>query len=373
MREIFKRFACWICGVLLLFSSCEEIIEVEKQVDVVVDFPEHRHGLMKIDVAQYTKATCDTMFLDNEPSVVSFNNSLRQFYVNKPLQVSINGKQELHVKFYSPRPIAKVEMYARLQGYNEFFKLAEYDTIPPFHESHFALPFITESKLFRTESGKVIEIMRNPYISQSDLELKVVCNDPYYKKLETIKPTWSIYFSAYSLEGSWTYPILPLYMREAVAIALNMGYMYSTAQFEKELYSWQGKLLDGNNNPIDTRWLLTRVYNQNGLCFGHCTWVNGLGGGNTFGLNNWCYLEHYANDKSITHTIFHELGHCLGYGHSGNMTYGDGWTKLCGDLYEKMSRTKELPVYSRYILNTRQNRNGYHKDFNIKEKYPIEE
>ena len=45
--------------------------------------------------------------------------------------------------------------------------------------------------------------------------------------------------------------------------------------------------------------------------------------------------------------MFHEYGHCLGYSHSSNMTYGDKWTVLCAKVFVEMGTAGMLPVNSR--------------------------
>ena len=122
--------------------------------------------------------------------------------------------------------------------------------------------------------------------------------------------------------------------------------------------------------------LLANVLNHRGLTFGYTTGVMGLGGGTTFGMHEVCYLEHYADDKSITETIFHEFAHCVGYGHAGNMTYeqtGPGWITLCNNVYVALSLDKELPVYSRRFLHTRWSRNRYFDDIYVASKHIIED
>ena len=67
--------------------------------------------------------------------------------------------------------------------------------------------------------------------------------------------------------------------------------------------------------------------------------VVGLGGGNTFGLGEYVYLTHYADDANGSDTPYHELAHCLGYGHSGNMTYypaEGGFPTICMKVYSQL-------------------------------------
>ena len=65
-------------------------------------------------------------------------------------------------------------------------------------------------------------------------------------------------------------------------------------------------------------------------------------------------------DANGSDTPYHELAHCLGYGHSGNMTYypaEGGFPTICMKVYSQLSVSKKLPVYSRRFLHTRRNKN----------------
>lgn len=359
-KNIFNSLCFLVCSLLLL-SGCEED-------EILATDPEdgtlNNELSMKLTPADYNSDNTYYLLNDDEPSEIYFNNSQRSFYVNQPLQLTLDDDHYFQLRFYSPRKLSNVTVWAKIDGYEEAFKFMELEEIRPFQQLRIHIPFATKDLIAYTRSGKKIQIMANPYLTGENLSFEIESDDPYYKNLQSIRCKWRITFSGYSGEGNWKYKLLPPHAREAVALALNMSYMYSSGAFEMALHEFGPLHKDNNKTVIDKNVLLKQVLNHSGLRFGHCSGVNGLGGGVTYGLNEWCYLEHYADDTNETHTIFHELAHCLGYGHDGNMTYeqtGAGWITLCANVYRSLSLNKELPVYSRRFMHTRSNKNKYDK------------
>nr|DAE30261.1 MAG TPA: Phytase [virus sp. ct5rm7] len=374
MRKNIFTNLCFLAFSLLLLTGCEEdeISAVNSEDGNTSD----NELCVKLTPADYDSDNTYYLLNDDEPSEVYFNNSQRSFYVNAPLQLTLDDDHYFQLRFYSPRKLSNVTIWAKIDGYEEAFRFMELEEIRPFQQLRIHIPFATKDLIAYTRSGKKIQIMANPYLTGENLTFEVESDDPYYKKLQSIRCKWRITFSGYSGAGSWQYKLLPPHTREAVALALNMSYMFSSETFETALQEFGPLHSDNNKTLIDKDALLKKVFNHSGLCFGHCSGVNGLGGGGTYGLNEWCYLEHYADDKFETHTVFHELAHCFGYSHNGNMTYeqtGPGWITLCANVYLSMSLDKELPVYSRRFMHTRANKNRYGKDMIQASKYIIED
>ncbi len=330
-------------------------------------------GLIKISEADYRTEKCRFMLQDEESPQVLFDPGERSFQVNRPLQVNVTKKRELFIRFYSPRPIRQVVIWARLPEMEEAFRLAELDIILPFAELSVPLVSSALSRYYITRTGRKITIPDDFHFRTEDLQLEIECEDPYYQKIVSNKCTWNVSFGTY--RGKNWVPLLPVYAREAVAMVLNMAYLFSTEEFKNELYSFQGRLYkDNEKTPVEVNKLYVRIFNLPALVCTLVTGVNGMGGDNVLGLADWCYLSHYSDDKGITHTIFHEFAHCLGYTHAGNMTYendlGMGWVALCGRLYRKMSIEKQLPVYSRRFLASREVYSAKEQDFTFHTSLP---
>lgn len=164
-----------------------------------------------------------------EQDSLLFDRNQRSFHINAPLQVSITSNQEFFFRFYCPRGINNVIVWATIEGFDKELRFAEFTRIQPFQEFRIKIPFINKDKIYYTRQGEEVIIPATPDI-----------------------------------------------------------------------------------------------------------------------------------DANGSDTPYHEMAHCLGYGHSGNMTYypaEGGFPTICMKVYSQLSREKKLPVYSRRFLHTRRNKN----------------
>lgn len=373
MKRFFSSSLFFLAATLLLLVGCkkDEVTVTEGEDIVNEGFP------VKLTEADYNADNTYYLLNDDESPDVYFDSKQRSFLVTQPLQVSLDDEHNFQLRFYSPRALKGVTIWATIDGYDEEFEFMSLEKIMPFQQLRVHIPFAAKDLTAYTRGGKKITIMANPYLMAENISFRVECDDPYWARLQSIRCKWNIAFGRYSdTHPSWRYKMKAAHTREAVAIALNMSYMFSSEKFENALHEF-GPLHSNNDKAeIDKDALLTRTLNHRGLLFGYTTGVMGLGGGTTFGIHEVCYLEHYADDKSITETIFHEFAHCLGFGHAGNMTYeqtGPGWVTLCNKVYVELSLAKELPVYSRRFLHTRRCKNRYFDDIYVASKHVIED
>ncbi|MCM1150459.1 MAG: hypothetical protein NC209_00025 [Alistipes sp.] len=365
MKKKFTAPLLAMFGAALLLASCTE----ENLNNGDDRFPD---GLpIRLAVSDYNNLNTYYLLNDDEPAETFFDPGQRSFYVDQPLQMTLDQDLFFQIRFYSPRALPDVTVWAKIEGYGEEFKLFVFEKIMPFQQFRMQLPFLTEDIMAVTRSGKSIQIMANPHLSPEALTLTLECDAPYYKTLQSIKSHCRIRFQNFSQVSTATYGKYPLRVyqaRESAAIALNMFSMFSSPEFEAALKAWGPLYSDNNQTLVDKEKLLTQALGHGELKFGNVgTGVLGLGGGGIFCLCAEIFWWHYADDKSDTETIFHEYAHCIGYSHSGNMTYGGstGWTALCDSMYVRMSLDKKLPVYSRRFMNTRRTaKNQYNLESN---------
>ncbi|MCX4258618.1 MAG: hypothetical protein OSJ34_02725 [Muribaculaceae bacterium] len=345
------------------FEGCN--IEAGRISHIAIDYrhPESSDGLLYVREKDMSRFDTDTMFLADEPQAVFYDANRRSFHVDAPLQVSITDNHKLGVKFFAPVTIRDVRVKCRFSKIShEFFELARFDAIYPFMEASFTLPVVERDATFTTESGRKINIPAQTELTADDVTLIIECEDPFMKKIEEIDSHWYIRFSAYGADSGHAYwrHMTPLLCRHGVALALNMAYMFSSSEFSTELDKYDGILFDNGKNPIDLDALRIRIRNHGGLMLGRVVGVGGLGGGSTYGLADYCYTGVYfdatapgSNPHNYSRqAMFHEYGHCLGYNHSSNMTYGDRWTVLCATVFVNMGQSGKLPVNSKDEVGT---------------------
>lgn len=338
-------------------------------IKVKMQHHEDENGKIYIFNEDYTPVNSRRILTDSEPDNILFNANHRSFYIDQPLQVGFIGDSLLHVRFYSARPIRHVKimaMYAPVSS--EYFEIAEYEEIYALHDSEIPFTLLKDKEMkYRTETGRIIVFPPMTSLDKNRLSLKIVCEDPYWKKIKEIKAHWKITFSAYGTSatkpanGNWRY-IRPKSCRGAIALFTNIAWMNETERYRQMLVAQNGKYWltakqeDGSQTFLqDNLVLINQLRNLGGLAIGECGGVLGLGGGNTMGLVGYIFTTHYNDtDPSgyIVHTVFHELGHCMGYGHQTAMTYGNWAQGDCNILYRDLSKEGELPVSeSKWLSN----------------------
>lgn len=309
----------------------------------------------------YTSENHIIMLQDDEPESIFLDPAQRSFDPRRPVQVSVTGNRELQLRAYSPRRIRDLKIWASIEGYPDEFLLARFDIVPPFLEFRTAIPFVSADKEYTTAAGKTILILKNPHLGPDDLSLRIECEDPYYKKFAAIKTTWSIRFSNFEYPNHpYWLAMNPAHCREAVAMSLNMAYLFSTQEYQDSLRVNDRRFVDNALNALSAETLLSQSLTRPSFAWGTLHIQGGLGGGGTLGLQDVCFLGHYADDVSDNMALFHEFGHGMGYGHGSNTVISESggkysWRQMCQSIYLRQSLAKELPVYSRRFMHSRRN------------------
>lgn len=333
-------------------------------VHINVSHPDDNTGTLYVNGDDYTPDNFYTILHDLEPKSTYYNASERSFYVNEPLQVSVNEHSLLHLRFYSPVAMSGVRIYAKSSEMPEYFELGYFTDIPAFADAVFKLALSEREAVYHTESGKYIKVSAMSGDDIRALRFKIVSDDPYWQKISQIKARWYITFNAYggnpdapngAPAGNWM-GMRPVHAREALAFLTNVAFMCTLEDFRERVLSFQGQI-NGNDGvtPVDmstvvdrleghTRFNTGLVYAGNG--------VHGLGGGATWGIYQQAYFQHYWNTYSCN-VGFHELGHCMGYSHSSGMSYGPWAEQCCNRFY--VDNIARFPVYSADILNSSAN------------------
>lgn len=305
---------------------------------------------------------------DDEPASVYCNKEQRSFNTAQPLQTDVvNG--QLHLRFYSPRKLEDVEIWASVPGLSEEeFLLARLEEVPPFVDFYKELPFLSRDCTFRTASGKSVTIRKNPYFPDDRLSLRATSYCDYWRTLQKIKHGWDIYFDLYGGDPAkpdggpspnWM-GIRPVHCREAVAVFLNICYLNDMPEHEQLIRDNEDKLYGngGTGDPVTADRAMRQMREARTIKVGlvYPFHAAGLGGPGVFGLDERRWLNHYTDWGAAT-VMFHELGHVLGYNHSSSFTNGAWSQELMSNLYLK--HMQELPVNSPDYLDSKSNPNLY--------------
>lgn len=339
-------------------------------VETRVTHPDDRSGTLFVTRTIYNEGDHGKILQDGEPSQVYFDARQRSFNTAKPLQVNVTEEGQLHLRFYSPRDLGHVKITARVPSlHNEFLDFAYFDTIPAFADIFLDMPFTSRKAVYRTESGKYVEV---PQVKAADIgpvEFRIESTEDYWKKLQGIRHGWTITYNAFGGNpdatdgapvGNWM-GIRPVHCREVVAFFLNFTYMIDMDEHEEILRANEDKLY-GNGGPTDkvtVEKVLEQMRQERTLKVGLVypgNGVLGLGSPGVYGAYQQAYLQHYFNTYSCE-VMFHELGHVMGYSHSSAFTYGPWAQELMNHFY--VNNLSKFPIDSKEYLKSSENPNLY--------------
>ncbi len=326
------------------------------RINIEYRHPEQQSGLLYVAVDEQWRFNLGTMFLADEPRTTFYNNQERGFYTTAPLQIWIREDGKLGVRYFSPYTLKDVKVKACFNKVSpEWVDLAYFEEVNPFMEAFLTLPITEHDCVFDGESGRKVKIPAIPELTPNDVTIQFEWDkdDAFMNKIAEIKLNWFIRFSGYGADSGHAYwrHMTPKLCRLGVGLAYDMTYMFSSEEFPEEFKNWEGKLID-SGRLIYLDEIQTRLNNQGGLMMGTVVGVLGLGGGQTFGMSQDRYTNFYPDMTPVggntfngaRQTIFHEFAHCLGYGHDGNMTYGEAWTVCCAKVLVELGWADRLPV-----------------------------
>lgn len=332
--------------------------------------PDDGSGTRYITEKTYNESEHSRILQDDEHHSIYTDKSQRQFSTAEPLQISITEDGRLHVRFYSPKDVEGVTVRGYLPSVaDESFDLAYFDRIPAFADFWCELPITARKAVYRTASGKFLEIGPKDASEITEMELEAISEDPYWKKLEKIEHGWRISFGLYGGDpekpdggpnGNWM-GIRPVHCREAIALFINFTYMIDMPEHEQILRENED-ILYGNggiDDKVTADQVLAQMRQSRELVIGLVyagNGVLGLGGGYVFGAYQNAWLTHYSNTYACE-IMFHELGHVMGYTHDSSFTYGPWAQSLMNNFY--VNNIGELPVDSDVYLNSKYNTNLY--------------
>ena len=334
-----------------------------------VQHPDDKSGIIFISAPAYAEGNHKQILQDNEPKEIYSDAKQRSFNTSQPLQISITEAGQLHLRFYCPRGMSGVLIKGKLPVTGgEYVDLAYLDTIPPFADFYEDMPLLERAAVYRTESGRQIEIPRQEASALQGGTFKAESESECWKRLQYIKYGMEFWFDLHGANpdapnggpvGNWI-GIRPIHCREMIAFFLNYAYMVSMPEVETLMKNNADKLYDDAKKPVTPERVLEQMrqyrYLSLGLVHGS---VSGLASPSLWSVSEGVLKGLYYHAPSLERA-FHEFGHVMGYmQHASAFTYGPWAQELMNNFYLK--HLKEFPIDNPSYVDLANNEHLYTK------------
>lgn len=306
-----------------------------------------------------TDGNSKLMFQDDETQEL-MTSETRRYEISKIVRVRPIDAFTIEVTNFAPFDIENIFIIADIEGIESNIKLFKINKIRAHAKQEIKYSFLSEETQFIGVDGAMVDL--SDYSTEGILVDKVVFDfmgeSELIKKLKTLsKLNWDIRYHDFdennNPDNNWSDDISAKDIRRFSGMIINLGYIFASEAFEEGFLKEHLVKNDGITamTSEEKKELYQNLINKEFLKCGKVVNVSGLGGGSTFGVAEHV-LKNYITKKT-GHITAHELGHCLGYNHSSNMTYPievegikTGISPLTNRIMEDLFSEKAFPVDS---------------------------
>lgn len=270
--------------------------------------------------------------------------------------------------------ISDVDIFCEITPLHQTIHIAKIELLPKHYLLNFPFNLAHGSQEFKTVNGDTILIDDLESYSPNDFRLYIESSDETFQKLNTIKVTTLCNFKDYDWPLTSEFPVdnwetnnwgrtYPVHCRRYTSSIANIGHHVSQDYFIDELLEYAAQDVvtlhgggceedaDGNRvvvpttSIVDVQNMYDAYISKAKIFYGVCEGPSGLGGGNVLGVSSNQVIFEAGAQVNPGSTWAHEMGHCLGYGHSSNMTYSDnlgGFTIIWREIFTRHEAERVL-------------------------------
>jgi len=283
-----------------------------------------------------TDLNSSLMFQDSESEEVMTAND-RRYNIAHLIRVKAVDQKSIEIANFSPIDIQDATIVATISSGvgspSQVVKLFKISKIRAHAKQIIKYPFVEGTTLFLDMDNNTVDLSQysTTGIDPSKIAFDFTGDNPTIvtlKKLDKLK--WDIQYHDFNPtndpNSNWSDDITPKQVRRFTGLMINLGLIIVSDTFKQEFLKEQ--IIGNDGTTVLTLAEKEKTYNDLLIHpFFQCGAVGragnntiGLGGGSTFGLADYV-IKDYINKIGYGDTPAHELGHCVDFNHSSNMTY----------------------------------------------------
>lgn len=340
--------------VLALFAACKK--------DRVVDNPLAEKVSPKV-FSFDTDQNSSLMFQDGEAMDV-MTSEARAYSITQVLRVKAIDEKNIEVANFAPFDIEDATILANITGVGQV-QLFKIKKIRGHATQTMKYPFVSGTTRFLDIDNKETDLSayQQTGIATDKISFDFTGENETILRLKKLKKLkWTIKYHNYDVNNDPTNNWLPptaKNIRRFSGLLINMGIVFVSDEFKQ---AFLNELIIGNDGTTPlTAAEKEKAYNDIlnhgrfncGVCDRAPNNVSGLGGGATLG-----YAEHVLKDyisKDTGEITAHEIGHCVDFNHSSNMTYAKTINNVVVGFTPVMSRMNKSYFTGGLFITTPQN------------------